>query len=177
VPALVLLGAPAREPVLPAAAVTVDAARLDARPEVEVPPDAVPPVEVSDEVRSVVGSRVSADAGTMAQHLVEDLLIEADALRSADVDLAATAVAGARLEAVRRQVADGAATPADHTFETMTVVVVRDPEDPQAVPRFGVHATGTRTAGDAAAAPFDEVFVMAEVDEVWLLTDTVAPTG
>jgi hypothetical protein len=86
-------------------------------------------------------------------------------------------VAGPRLEAVRRQVADGTATPTDHAFDAMTVVVVRDPEDPQAVPRFGIHATGTRSAADAPAAPFDEVFVMAEVDGVWLLTDTLAPTA
>jgi Na+-translocating ferredoxin:NAD+ oxidoreductase RnfD subunit len=84
VPALVVLGSAAREPVLPAAAVSVDASLLEARPEVEVPAGAVPAVAVSDEVRSVVGSRASADAETMAQDLVADLVIEADALRAAD---------------------------------------------------------------------------------------------
>jgi hypothetical protein len=175
VPALVLAGTPAREPVLPTTTVAVDAAALEARPDVPVAEGAVPDVAVSEEVQSVVGAGASQDAETMGRHLVEDLLIEADALRTDDATLAATALAGPRLDGVRRQVADDtAATPAEHAFAAMTLVVVRDPDDPQAVPQLGIHATGTRTVEDGSPTPFDQVFVMQEVGEVWLLTDELS---
>jgi hypothetical protein len=128
---------------------------------------------VSEEVRTVVGDSAPADAELMARHLVEDLLIEADAVRANDETLAATALAGPRLEDAQRRISEGA-EPAAHTFDTMTVVMVRDPDDPQSIPRFGIRATGDRADG-GAGSPFDRVFVLQEVDEVWLLTDELAP--
>jgi hypothetical protein len=141
---------------------------------VTVPAGAVPDVSVSDGVRTVIGASAPRDAGQMAEDLVADLLIESDALREGDPALAATALAGPRLEEARREMADGADPPPGHTFSRMTVVIVRDPEDPQAVPRFGIRATGT--SGTGAAVPFDRVFVLQEVDGVWLLTDELAPS-
>jgi Na+-translocating ferredoxin:NAD+ oxidoreductase RnfD subunit len=173
VPALLLLGTPAREPALPVAA-AVDPGLLEQRPDVDVPEGAVPPVQVSGEVRSVIGDRAGRDADQMARHLVADLLIEADALRSGDADLAATALAGPRLAEARVAVAAGDARPAIVDCDGMVVVMVRDPGDPQAIPRFGIRATGTRTVG-GRSAPLDRVFVLQEVAGVWLLTDELAP--
>jgi hypothetical protein len=131
-------------------------------------------VTVSGEVRSVIGDRVGRDADEMARHLVADLLIEAEAMRRGDADLAATALAGPRLAETRAAVAAGDARPATIDCDGMVVVMVRDPHDPQAVPRFGIHATGTRTVG-GRTAPLDRVFVLQEVGGVWLLTDELAP--
>ena len=50
-------------------------------------------------------------------------------------------------------------------FDSMEVVLVRDPTDPQAVPRFGIHATGPR-----GGAPVDTVYVLEDVGGTWLLT-------
>ena len=173
VPVLLLAGTPARSPFLPDASPTVSAAVLEGRPDVTLPPGAVPEVSLSDEVRTVTGERAHEDGQRMAQHLVADLTIEADALRGRDPGLAATALAGPRLEDALRRMDEGAA-PAAHTFDTMTVVLVRDPGDPQAVPRFGIRATGTLSTGDADL-PLDRVFVLQEVGGVWLLTDELAP--
>jgi hypothetical protein len=174
VPVLLAAGLPARDPVLPTGGAAVDAAAVEDRPDVEVPEDAVPPVSVSGDVRSVIGDRAGEDAGQMARDLVADLLIEADALRAGDTDLAATALAGPRLAAAREAISTGAAQPARVGYDSMTVVMVRDPGDPQAIPRFGIHVTGTRTTG-GRSTPLDRVFVLQEVGGVWLLTDELAP--
>jgi hypothetical protein len=173
-PALLLLGTPAREPAQPVGAATVDPAVVEGRPDVDLPADAVPPVRVSGEVRSVIGDRAGRDADQMARHLVADLLIEADALRRDDADLAATALAGPRLAAARAAVTAGDARPATVDCDEMVVVMVRDPEDPQSIPRFGIHATGTRTIA-GRTTPLDRVFVLEEVAGVWLLTDELDP--
>lgn len=173
-PVLLLAGTPAREPVLPGSSVAVDSAALDRRPDVTLPAGTVPDVTVSGEVRTVIGERAAEDADRMAQHLAEDLLIETDALRTGDPTLAATALAGPRLGDAQRRIEDGAAQPSEHTFSGMTVVMVRDPADPQAIPRFGIRATGTRSTG-GASTPLDRVFVLQEVEGVWLLTDELAP--
>lgn len=163
--ALVGAGTPAREPGT--AGTAVAAATLEGRPEVEVAEGEVPEVSVSRDVETVIGNAAAGQAEQMAQDLVADLEIEAEAIRSDDAQLAATAVAGPRLEELAQ-----ATEPVPYELDTMSVVLVRDPEDPQAVPRFGIHATGRR-----AGEPLDSVFVLAEVEGVWLLTDEIAASG
>ena len=99
----------------------------------------------------------------MARDLVAALMIEAAAHAAGDSEMAASAIAGERLEDFATASGDG---PIE--FATMEVVLVRDPDDPQAVPRFGIHATGTR-----AAAPVDTVYVLEDVGGTWLLTGEV----
>lgn len=173
-PALHLLGTPARDPVPPSTGITVSTAALASRPDVAVPAGAVPAIALSDEVRTVVGQSAARDVEGMAQHLVQDLLIEAEALRTRDAVLAATALAGPRLASAERQITIGPTPPTVYAFTGMTVVMVRDPADPQSIPRFGIHATGTRTTGDASSS-LDRVFVLQEAGGVWLLTDELAP--
>jgi len=161
---LVVLGQPARQPTT-TSATTISAGVLAERPAVAVPPSAVPSVTVSDEVRTVIGDKAVDQAERMAHDLVACLMIEADAARSHDSELAASAIAGERLEAFPEGV-----RPGDVRFSSMEVVLVRDPADPQAVPRFGIHATGMR-----GAAPVDSVFVVEDLKGTWLLTDERDP--
>lgn len=157
VAALVLAGMPARTPD-PGS--TIDASALSGRPDVAVPDAAVPDVTVSPAVQTVVGDAAARQADAMAHDLVAALMIEADAAASGDADLAASAVAGERLEDFPAAGGTGAVE-----FDSMEVVLVRDPTDPQAVPRFGIHATGTR-----GGAPVDTVYVLEDVGGTWLLT-------
>lgn len=165
-------GAGAREPTLPAGAIAVDGSVLAQRPDVDVPASAVPPVRVSSDVSSVVGDAAEKQASQMAEHLVADLAIEARALQTRDPELAATACAGQRLAETEKRLAAGEVGPSGHDFDAMTVVMVRDPEDPQAIPRFGIRGSGTRGEDEQ---PFDRVFVLQEVGGVWLLTDELDP--
>jgi hypothetical protein len=160
--ALVVAGLPAREPAVGAG---IEAGVLEGRPAVEVPDGAVPAVTVSDDVRTVVGDDAAAQADRMAHDLVADLMIEADAARTEDRDLAASAVGGPRLESFPDEAAAGGVE-----FDVMEVVLVRDAADPQAVPRFGIHGRG-RSGSD----PLDHVFVLEDVDGTWLLMEQQEP--
>jgi hypothetical protein len=156
--ALVVAGLPARTAATTGPAVAP--AALADRPDVEVPDGAVPDVTVSGDVTTVVGDAASSQADAMAHDLVAALMIEADARAAGDSEMAASAIAGERLE-------DFATASGDEPIEfaTMEVVLVRDPEDPQAVPRFGIHATGTR-----GATPVDSIYVLEDAGGTWLLT-------
>jgi len=158
---LVALGSPAREPAS-TSGTTIATGVLAERPAVAVPASAVPSVTVADEVRTVIGDRAVDQAERMAHDLVACLMIEADAARSHDSALASSAIAGPRLEEFPEGVWPGD----DVRFSTMEVVLVRDPSDPQAVPRFGIHATGRR-----GPAPVDSIFVLEDLEGTWLLTD------
>ena len=154
---LLLAGLPAS--TAPAARATIGADVLADRPDVAVPSDAASLVTVSEEARTVIGDEATGQADQMAHDLVAALMIEADAAASDDAGLAATALAGQRLE-------DFPDAIVEETFEfsTMAVVLVRDPADPQAVPKFGIHATGQRGGG-----PLDSVFELEEAHGIWLL--------
>lgn len=160
---LVVAGLPARTSVLTGSAVVAGA--VDARPDVRVPAGTVPTVVVSDEVGTVIEDQADERATQMADDLVEALIIEADAAASRDVGVAASAIAGQRLEDFPEGVSDGS-----FVFDTMRVVLVRDPTDPQAVPRLGIHATGAQ-----GGTPLDRIFVLEDVGGTWLLTDAHEP--
>lgn len=160
---LVVAGLPARTPVLTGSAVAAGA--LDARPDLTVPDGAVPPVVVSGDVETVIGDQADGHAAQMADDLVEALMIEAGAAASGDATLAASAIAGQRLEDFPEGVSEER-----FEFDTMQLVLVRDPTDPQAVPRLGIHATGAR-----GEIPVDSIFVLEDAGGTWLLTDVRDP--
>jgi hypothetical protein len=155
--ALVVAGMPARTA---SAGPGVASAALADRPDVDVPAGAIPDVTVSGDVETVVGDAASSQADAMARDLVAALMIEADARARGDSEMAASAIAGQRLEEFP---ASSAGEPVE--FATMEVVLVRDPDDPQAVPRFGIHATGTR-----GTVPVDSIYVLEDAGGTWLLT-------
>lgn len=163
VSALVLAGLPADSPAM--ARTTIAAGALDGRPDVTIPDGALPAITISDDVASVVGDRATLQADEMARDLMEALMIEADAAATNDAALAASAIAGQRLEEFPQGSLDERLE-----FSAMEVVLVRDPADPQAVPRFGIHAS--RQDG---SAPLDSIFVLEEADGTWLLTEEQEP--
>lgn len=171
--ALTAAGLPARQPASLGVAVASDA--LQRRPMVAGAGQSVPEVEVATEVQTVVGSEAREQADTMALHLVEDLTIVEDAIEADDPSLAASAAAGAYLDRLRAGMADGSATSIHHSFTHMTVLMARDPADQQAIPRFAIRATGTRTR-EGVDEPFDRVFVLQQASGFWLVTDERDPS-
>ncbi len=172
---LVAAGIPAREPLPTAAAAApaADPSLTAARPEVALPPGAVPDVAISSDVEDIVGSISPDMAQRMGTDLAENLVIEADALRSSDVELAASAAIGARLEEVRALMDDGVTDGPTYRFDEMTAVVVRDPSNPQAVPLTGIHVIGSETAaGGGATTDVDETYVLVDVGGTFLTSDT-----
>ncbi|MCU1371395.1 MAG: hypothetical protein JWO77_2589 [Ilumatobacteraceae bacterium] len=57
-----------------------------------------------------------------------------------------------------------------YEFETMTVELLRDPDEPQAPPRLGIAATGTVTS-DGETVPFDGSFAMADAGGYFVITE------
>jgi hypothetical protein len=115
----------------------------------------------------------------MGEDLVEGLVIEAEALGSGNERELAASVAGDRLAARRAELAAiggrapvlPAATLETYVFETMTVVLLRDPNAPQAPPRLGIEATGTVRSGGGPGKPFVAAFPLVDGGGAFLITD------
>lgn len=116
---------------------------LAGRPVVDVPAGAIPRVTLGDGT-DAVSSLTDEVAASMARDLVEGLVIEADALRRGDVDLAATAVSGPRLDEARAALADGGPVEvATYAFRTLDLVIARADTTPQAAALFAFEVEGT----------------------------------
>lgn len=156
------VGAGALAPGPPA---TSSATEVGGRPDVDIDP--LPPVTVAPEVDALIEALTgsSGQARDMAADLAEGLAIEATATVTDDPALAATAMIGTRLLSF-----DSTGSSAPYDFTSMTVVVVRDPTNPQAIPRLGIRAGGVR---DESA--FDSVFVLQDAGGTWLIEDELTP--
>lgn len=109
-----------------------------------------------------------ATAQRMVRDVIEDLLIEADAVRRHDRGLAATAAVDPLLETVQTEIA--LATPqrrvvVPYAFDQATIVLIYDPNAPQAPPTFGVRLTGHVHYVTYAAAP--SLDVVGETDAAY----------
>ncbi len=140
------------------------------RPVIELPPDAVPTV-THGEGTEVISTLTESNAAAMARDLVEGLVIEADALRRRELDLAATAVSGPRFEEIRAALAgDGPVKVSTYTFTSLELVVARADTTPQAAALFAFDVEGTvsveeidgegQTVGATAPGPIRGRFVM-----------------
>ncbi|HYI60697.1 MAG TPA: hypothetical protein VEW93_02710 [Acidimicrobiales bacterium] len=113
------------------------------RPVVELPLGAVPAVTLG-EGTDVISALTDDVAASMARDLVEGLVIEADALRRGDADLAATAVSGPRIEEVRAALAAGGPVEVStYTFTALELVIARADTTPQAAALFAFEVEGT----------------------------------
>lgn len=151
------------------------------RPAVDLPPGAVPTFTVDDDLAAVEGATQPGDEQAIARDLVEDLAIEADAVRLGDPELAATASFGARLDETLGRIAaqaDGAVSATTVALDEGRVVLLRDPVSPQARPQLGVAASGTVTevsmdasgrVTDQRSGPFEGVFLLTKVGDHHLL--------
>jgi hypothetical protein len=184
---LLAAGLPARSPRAPAG---LAGASRASRPEVALDPSALPHVTVSSGVRDVDASVTDAGAQRMGVDLAADLLIEAEALRRRDPDLAATAAAEVSLQRFRQDIdaarRSGAAIVPSYRFTGMSVVVVRDPARPQAPPQLAVDVRGAVSgttyqgpsptpAGGHEEAPYQRTFTLALAGGHYLITAERGP--
>lgn len=164
----VLAGTNAREPRLAGGALPVVA--VDRAP-VDLPDGAVPEVTIGGSARRTQPPLTAERAQRMGRDLVDALVIEAEALRTGDRAALETAVAGERLaDDLRSLTQDGAPELRSYDFETLEVVLLRDPLRPQDPPRLGVAATGTVRSEGGAEEPFDGSFALADVGGYFVVT-------
>lgn len=157
---------------------TVVAVAAGDRPSVDLPAGAVPTATISDALAAVPGAISDADAQRIARDLVENLAIEAQALRDGSAAVAATAAFGPHLVDLQRQLATarrtGRTTVTEHRIDELEVVLLQDPVRPQAVPQLGVRAVGQATElvysgdplvlEDQTTAPLTAVYLVTELD-------------
>jgi Na+-translocating ferredoxin:NAD+ oxidoreductase RnfD subunit len=179
---LVIAGLPAR----PVAAAPTSAAQTLPRPAVQLP-SPLPPVTVDPAVHRADPSVTQDEALRMGQDLIADLLIEASAVARQRADLAATAAEGTALEQVRQgiQIAKQArqVVTTSYRLDRITVVLVRDRNNPQAAPQLGVEAVGAIHRAISRAhlitatdAPYNETFVLALTGAHFVIVAGPAPS-
>jgi hypothetical protein len=183
---VVIAGIPARTaniPTLP----RVEQAQIASRPEVHLPPRAVPPPTIDAGVQAIVPSLDRAQARHRAHDLVADLEIASDALARRDPRLAATAGAGTWLLDLQQQIATaGNDRPIDvprYRLDSIHLVLVR--RTGQSSPQVMLSVSGTvRTARYARAdarpvlgppTPYRRAYLMVPVRGVWLVVSAQLP--
>ncbi len=148
------------------------------RPEVAV--GDVPPISIDANVDGVDAHIDQGDADAMARDLVEDLALEAEAIRLGDPHVAELAASGVRLESLLLQVeAGGPVSVPRYRFDALRLFLHRDLAEGQAAPRLGVEASGVVRRDTAVQGrvvpggtePFDAVFLLTEFDGHWLIDD------
>jgi Na+-transporting NADH:ubiquinone oxidoreductase subunit NqrB len=190
--AVLVLGGAARSP---ATGSVVDVA-TSGRPDVQIDSGSLPQVTISEEARQIYGEISDQQAQNIAGDLVADLEIEANALRTRDPALAATAAAGVRLTNIEGQITDAGTTGEIvvpfYIFDSMEIVL--SSTGFQSSPLLGVAAHGISrevTYGGSddmmiseTESAFESVFVLAEsadghyviVSEVPVSAEPVATT-
>ena len=148
------------------------------RPVVAIGP--VPEVAIDDSVADVVLGFELSEIDLLARDLVEDLEIEAEALRTGDEEVAAQAAVSVRLDDLLAQMdTTGAVTVPHYRFDSLRLILHRELAEGQAAPRLGMEAHGSvrrdraidgrLTRGDTEA--FEAVYLLTEVDGHWLIDD------
>ncbi len=181
--AVVIAGGAARSP----AAGSVLDITTSGRPDVQIDIASLPPVTISEEAGQAYEEVGDQQAQNIARDLMADLEIEADALRTRDPALAATAASGARLANIEEQITDagpnGEIVVPSYTFDSMEVVLSYTGF--QSSPLLGVEVHGTvrevtyagpdgTMIGETESA-FESVFVVTEsVEGLYVIVNEVA---
>lgn len=181
--AILLAGSVARSP---AAGPLVNVAS-GAAPDVTVDAGAPPPVTISAEVALVRGGISDAQAQQIGRDVVAGLAVQAQALRTRDPALAATAAANAQLFNINTRIAEadqhGEIVVPFYQFDSMQVVLIFAGSNKP--PVLGVQAQGSVrhvTYGGSrgeielgeTATPFEAVFAVAETgDGRYIVTSEV----
>lgn len=140
----------------------------------------LPTITVPAETTGADGSINAATAPQMARDLLADLIIEAEAIRTGDADLAASATTAERLAETRSAIDSGGGTVVSYDFDTFEVILHRNLAATQAAPRVGIVARGTMTveqSDDPATPPgtvtdYEGIFLLEDVRNYWLLAGT-----
>jgi hypothetical protein len=143
-------------------AIIVDRGQIANRPLVRLDPSAIPPVTIVPDVNGAGLPFNEQTARRIAEDLVADLIIEADALKRHDPTLAATGATGPWLQARVRDIAvtpsGGPLTAPTYRFDHIAVLLIRDPKQPQASPKVGVAVRGSVFL--PAGAPYNRTFAV-----------------
>jgi hypothetical protein len=147
------------------------------RPDVQIDSASLPPVTISEEARQVYEEVSDQQLQNIARDLMADLEIEANALRTRDPALAATAASGARLTNIEGQITragpSGEIVVPSYTFDSMEIVLSYTGF--QSSPRLAVEVHGTvseathggpdGTMISETESLFESVFVVAESED------------
>jgi hypothetical protein len=184
--AVLVVGAAARSP----AAGSVPEIAATQRPDVQIDMASLPPVTISEEARQVYEEISDQQAQIIARDLMADLAIEADALRTRDPALAATATFGARLANVEAQIIDaepnGTIVVPFYTFDSMEVVLTYS--GGQGGARLGIEVRGIvrevtyggpdgTTEISETDSGFESVFVVAESEDGYYVIVSEVPVS
>jgi Na+-translocating ferredoxin:NAD+ oxidoreductase RnfD subunit len=135
--------------------------------------DPRPPLTVRP---SADGLLEASMAPEVADDLLADLRLEADALRRGDPDLAATAATTERLDDLLASIVRADGLPADYRIDHLGLFVHRNLGSHQAAPRIGVVAEGTIHFDGQPDAAFHGLFTMEPVQGTWLIAGTAPLT-
>lgn len=183
--AVLVVGTAARSP----AAGSVPEVATSERPDVQIDSASLPPVTISEEARGLFEEVDDQQAQIMARDLMVDLEIEANALRTRDPVLAATAASGARLTNIEEQISNagpnGEIVVPSYTFDSMEIVLSYTGFQSSAL--LGVEAHGTLhevTYGGADGTLISEtesrsesVFVVAESEDGYYVIVSEVPVS
>ena len=137
----------ARWPSALEARMTIDQSLLASRPSVAIDPATIPTMTVNPKVREFAPAFTDETARQMTRDVVEDLVIEADALKTLNPRLASTALIGSRLRAFQESIESartvGQTVVPSYRFRQITIVLISNFQDAQSPPQIGVRLTGT----------------------------------
>jgi len=144
-----------------------------------VAPPAVPRVTLGSSVGSFKAPITQAAAQRIATDLADDLATEAEAYRTGDPALAASADTGAWLATVTAEIGNHppAAAPTRYTLTRLTLELVADRVRPQNPPTVEIEAAGTAASGSSSPAPFATTFSLASSGGAYLISGESPPLG
>ena len=183
---IVAAGSPARDRPTTGLG-TVVAGAAGERPKVDVNVSA--PITIG-KAADIAGSVDAPTARRAARQVLEDLSIEAEALRTGNAGLAATASYGTRLaqvEAAIKAGSGGTTTVTSYEPDHLTVLLVRGSTGAQAPPQVAVTLFATATAQDfvggrpsgavARTSAFARTFLLASGADAFLIGSEIDPVG
>lgn len=180
------LGAASLAPGVAAAAPGqgVAASLLQRRPAVPMAASMIPVTVVAAATFRFDPKLDHATAQRMVRDVIDDLLIEADAIKRLDRGLAATAAVDPLLGTIQTRIAlataAGQAVVPSYAFDQATIILIYDPNASQAPPTFGVRLSGhahyvmystapSRDVVSETDAAYDHTLGLQQVGSTYLL--------
>ena len=151
---------------------------VDRRDEVTLELSALPEVSIDDALDSTSLALTQVEADQLAHDVVQDLLIEASAITTADSDLAAAGLTGGRLAQVEQTIAESRleSPVIEYRVDALTATVARIGSSPQAPPRLAVRVAGVLTVG-SEPQPFEGTFLTEQSQGANLIARAVSTDG
>ncbi len=152
---------------------------LGRRDEVVFDASTLPTVEVDNSLEMTSIELTPAMAESMGRDVVHGLAIEAAALQSGDVELAAAALSGVRLAQAADAIEAAGGPPVEtpeHDVDTITATMIRTDAGPQAPPVLAVEVTGT-VVTPSGSEPFEATYTLTPVRGTHLINNEYDASG